>query len=166
MTEGSDRPFDGPPPDLELRRLEPLVGTWRAEDHTQNSVYGSGVAVRSSETFRWLEGGYFLVQEYETVFGDEPAQKGINYWYYDSEAERFRIIFFSNNGPFTEDGNRYQGKVAEGKLTFVGPARFQYELDDEGKIKANADGTIPVAWWLRDERSEWRPWMNNVFTRA
>ena len=112
MTEGSDRPFDVPPPDPELRRLEPLVGTWRAEDHTQDSVYGPGVAVRNVETFRWLEGGYFLVQEYETVFGDEPAQKGINYWYYDSEAERFRIIFFSNNGPFTEDGNRYQGKVA------------------------------------------------------
>jgi hypothetical protein len=63
-------------------------------------------------------------------------------------------------------GYRYQGKVAEGKLTFVGPARFQYELDDEGKIKANADGTISVAWWLRDERSEWKPWMNNVFRRA
>jgi hypothetical protein len=129
-------------------------------------VYGPGVPVTNVETFRWLEGGYFLVQEYETVFGDQPAQKGINYWYYDSEAERFRIIFFSNNGPFTEDGNRYQGKVAEGKLTFVGPARFQYELDDEGKIKANDDGTIPVAWWLRDEGSEWKPWMNNVFRRA
>jgi hypothetical protein len=166
MTEGSDRLFDVPPPDPELRRLEPLVGTWRAEDHTQDSVYGPGVPVRNIETFRWLEGGYFLVQEYETVFGDEPAQKGINYWYYDSEAERFRVIFFSNNGPFTEDGNRYQGKVEEEKLTFVGPARFQYELDDEGKIKANADDTIPVAWWLRDERSEWKPWMNNVFRRA
>jgi Protein of unknown function (DUF1579) len=104
MTEGSDRLFDVPPPDPELRRLEPLVGSWRAEDHTQESVYGPGVPVRNIETFRWLEGGYFLVQEYETVFGDEPAQKGINYWYYDSEAERFRIIFFSNNGPFTEDG--------------------------------------------------------------
>ena len=166
MTEGSDRPFDLPPPDPELRRLEPLVGTWRAEDHTKDSVYGPGVPVRNVETFRWLEGGHFLVQEYETVFGDEPAQKGVNYWYYDSEAERFRIIFFSNNGPFTEDGNRYEGEVIEEKLTFVGPARFQYELDDEGKIKANDDGTIPVAWWLRDEGSDWKPWMNNVFRRA
>jgi hypothetical protein len=31
---------------------------------------------------------------------------------------------FSNNGPFTEAGNRHEGEVAGGKLTFEGPARF------------------------------------------
>jgi hypothetical protein len=117
------------------------------------------------KTFRWLDGGYFLVQEYETVFGDEPAQRGVNYWWYDSDSHRFRI-FFSNNGPFTEEGNRYQGEVAEGKLTFVGPARFQYELDDGGKVKINPDGTVSVAWWTRDENGAWQSWMNNTFKRV
>jgi hypothetical protein len=84
----------------------------------------------------------------------------VNYWYYDSGAEKFHIIFFSNNGPFTEEGNRYEGKVADNGLRFVGPARFQYELDAEGKIKTNADGTSSVAWWLRDEKGEWQPWMD------
>jgi Protein of unknown function (DUF1579) len=152
--------FDAPPPDPELKRLEPLLGTWRTEGHTQQSVFGPGVPVTSTETFRWLDGGYFLVQEYETAFGDEPAQRGVNYWYYDSAAGKFHIIFFSNNGPFTEEGNRYEGKVADNGLTFVGPARFQYELDAEGKIKTNADGTSSVAWWLRDEKGEWQPWMD------
>jgi hypothetical protein len=92
--------------------------------------------------------------------------RGINYWCYDSEAERFRVIFFSNNGPYTEDGNRYEGEVAGGKLTFEGPARFQYELDRDGRIKTNPDGTFSVAWWLRDEQGEWQPWMNNTFTKA
>jgi hypothetical protein len=54
---------------------------------------------------QWL----LRVQTYETVFGDEPAQKGIDYWGYDSAAKKFRIIFFSTNGPFSEDGNRYEG---------------------------------------------------------
>jgi hypothetical protein len=80
--------FGTPPPDPELRRLESLVGTWRAEDHTEDSVLGPGVAVTSTESFYWLDGGYYLVSTYETVFGDEPAQKGLNYWYYDSEAKR------------------------------------------------------------------------------
>ena len=154
-----------PPPDLELQRLEPLVGTWRAEEHTQDSVLGPGVPVTSAESSHWLEGGYFLVQTYETSFGDEPTQTGVNYWYYDCEAKRFRIIFFSNNGPFSEEGNRYQGEVAGDKLTFDGPARFQYELDDEGRIKLNHDGALSVAWWLRDENGEWKPWMRNTFTR-
>ena len=160
--------FGTPPPDPELRRLDPLVGTWKqkAEDRTGDTVLGPGVSVASSESFSWLDGGYFLVQTYETTFGDDPAQKGVNYLYYDSEARRFRIIFFSNNGPFTEDGNRYQGDVIGHTLTFEGPARFQYELDDDGRIKVDVDGTITVAWWLRDENGQWGPWMRNTFTRV
>jgi Protein of unknown function (DUF1579) len=155
-----------PPPDPELRRLEPLVGRWRSEERTLDGVLGPGVAVTNKESFDWLDGGYFLVSTYETTFGDEPAQRGVNYWGYDSEAKRFRIIFFSNNGPYTEEGNRYEGVVADGKLTFEGPARFQYELVDDGKIKINADGTLTVAWWIRDENGAWQPWMTNVLRRT
>jgi hypothetical protein len=151
--------------DPELKRLEPLIGTWRTEEHTQDSVLGAGVHVTSQETFRWFEGGYYLVQTYETRFGDEPVQKGINYWYYDSGSRTFEIIFFSNNGPFSEEGNRYRGEITHGKLVCEGPARFEYELDDEGRIKVNPDGTISVAWWLRDENGEWKPWMINTFAR-
>jgi hypothetical protein len=147
-----------------LQRLEPLRGNWKAEEQTLDSVLGPGVPVTSVEAFRWLDGGYFLVQEYETTFGDEPTQTGVNYWFYDAEADRFRIIF-SNNGPFSEDGSRYEGQVAEGKLTFVGPARFQYDLDDDGRIKVNPDGTISIRWWIRDEAGEWQPWMTNTFSR-
>lgn len=103
-----------------------------------------------------MEGGYFLVQTYDTTFGDEPAQTGVNYWFYDTETKKFRIILFSNNWPFTEEGNRYEGKLAEGKLTFTGPARFQYKLDADEKIKINPDGTITVAWWLRDNDGNWQ----------
>ena len=129
-------------------------------------MLGPGVPVTSRETFHWLEGGYFLVSSYETVFGDEPAQKGVNYWGYDSAAERFRIVFFSNNGPFTEEGNSYEGELIDGELTFEGPARFRYELDDQGAIRVNPDGTISVAWWLRDDSGDWQPWMNNTYARA
>jgi hypothetical protein len=156
--------LDTPPPSPELGRLTPLIGRWRSEETTDAGVLGPGVPVRSDETFYWLDGGYFLVQTYETTFGDEPTQKGINYWFYDSEAKKFRIIFFSNNGPFTDEGNRYQGEVAGQTLTFEGPARFQYQLDDEGRIKLNGDGTLSVAWWLRDDGGEWQPWMRNTFT--
>lgn len=163
---GEQTPFRPPPPDPELKRLEPLLGKWRSEGHTLDSVLGPGVPVTSTEEFHWLDGGYFLVSTYETVFGDEPAQKGVNYWGYDSDAKRFRIIFFSNNGPYSEDGNRYEGTVSQGKLTFVGPARYQYDLDDEGRVKLNPDGTLTVDWWLRDDGGEWQPWMTNTFART
>jgi hypothetical protein len=130
-----------------------------------DGVFGSSVPVRSTETFRWLDGGYFLVQEYETTFGDEPTQKGVNYWFYDSGSGSFLIIFFSDNGPFSEAGNRYSGRVAGGRLTLEGPARFQYDLDDNGSIRIDPDGTLSVTWWLRDETGDWQPWMTNTFHR-
>ena len=82
-----------------------------------------------------------LVQTYRTEFGDEPVQAGVNYWFYDSHARKFRVIFFSNNGPYSEEGNRYEGEIAEGTLTFTGPARFQYDLDADGRVRLNKDGT-------------------------
>jgi hypothetical protein len=117
----------------------------------------------SFEEFYWLEGGYFLVQTYETAFGDEPAQKGINYWFYDAVESKFRIIFFSNNGPFTEEGNRYEGEVVDGTLRFTGPARFQYDLDTSGQVRKNDDGSVLIRWWLRDEAGQFQPWMVNLF---
>jgi Protein of unknown function (DUF1579) len=154
-----------PPPDSQLARLAPLLGTWTTQGHTHDSVDGPGVPVTSTETFRWLDGGYFLVQDYQTTFGEEPTQRGVVYWGYDAQAGRFRLVFFSNNGPFTEDGSRYEGTVAGGRLTLVGPARYQYQLDGDGRIKTNPDGTISVTWWLRDEQGRWQPWMDNLFRK-
>jgi hypothetical protein len=56
--------------------------------------------------------------------------------------------------------------VEDGTLTFEGPARFRYELDDAGKVLVNPDGTISVAWWLRDESGAWSTWMDNKFERV
>ena len=155
-----------PKPHSELSRLEPLVGKWRSKDQTNNSVLGPGVTVESIETYEWLDGGYFLVSTYETMFGDEPIQKGVMYWGYDADRKMFHNHFFSNNGAYEPEGNEYVGEVSGDKLTFVGPARFQYELDSEGRIKTNRDGSISVAWWLRDGSGNWQPWMNNRFFRT
>jgi hypothetical protein len=165
MKDAETTVFGAVPPHPELKRLEPLLGAWEAEDQTLDGVFGPAVPVRSSEAFHWLAGGYFVVQRYETTFGGEPTQKGVNYWFYDAEAATFRIIFFSNNGNFSEEGNRYAGGVANGTLTLEGPARFQYGLDDAGKIGVDEDGTISISWWLRDDAGEWQPWMTNRFHR-
>jgi hypothetical protein len=71
-----------------------------------------------------------------------------------------------NNGPFSEEGNRYEGEVAGGRLSFGGPARFQYELGDDGAVAVNPDDTISVAWWLHDQNGGWSPWMYNTFRRV
>jgi hypothetical protein len=166
MTEDHANVFGATLPSPELKRLEPLLGKWQTTAKTDASVLGPGVLVASVEEFSWFDGGYFLVQTYETVFGDEPVQKGINYWSYDPDAKKFRIIFFSNNGPFTEEGNRYEGEVGDWTLTFTGPARFQYDLDATGRVRKNDDGSILIKWWLRDDAGQFQPWMDNLFRPA
>ncbi|RIK39904.1 MAG: hypothetical protein DCC55_16685 [Chloroflexi bacterium] len=158
--------YQPPAPDPELRRLEPLLGTWQVTGWTEESLAGPAGPVTSSETFDWLDGGYFLVQTYQTIFGDSAPQTGVNYWGYDAEADKFHIIFFSNNGPYTDKGNRYQGMVSDGKLTFTGPARFTIGLDADGKVQVNPDGAITFVWELRDSDGVWRHWMDNTYTRV
>jgi hypothetical protein len=165
MSDMTATAFVSTPPSAELECLEPLLGRWQTRAHTYDSILGPGVQVTSVEEFYWLEGGHFLVHTFHTVFGSEPAQTGVNYWFYDANAKKFRIIFFSSDGPFTEDGNRYEGEIEGPTLTFVGPARFKYDLDATGKIKANDDGSVTVRWWLRDESGDFQPWMDNTFRR-
>jgi hypothetical protein len=164
VNDNSQAAYQPPPPDPELQRLAPLIGTWQAKDYTQDNVLGLSVMVESTETYTWLDGNYFLVSTYVTVFDNEPAQTGVMYWGYNTETQQFHNRFFSNNGSYEKAGNEYVGVVANGKLTFTGPARFQYELDEDSRIKVNPDGTITVTWWLRDD-GNWQPWMKNTFTK-
>ena len=149
-------------PHVELRRLEPLVGEWTITTRTEPSVIGPSAEVKSRERFYWLEGGYFLVQTYDTRFGDEPPQRGINYWYYEPEDDTFNVIFFSNNGNYTEEGNRYRGSVQGDRLVMVGPARFEVKLDSSGAVAKTDDGEISINWWLRDEMGEFQFWMRSI----
>jgi hypothetical protein len=68
--------FEVPPPDSELQRLEPLLGTWRSEEPTRDGVLWPPSAREQHPEFYWLDGGYFLVSTYQTAFGSDPAQKG------------------------------------------------------------------------------------------
>ena len=114
-------------------------------------MLGPGVPVTSAETFSWLDGGYFLVQHLRDRLRERAGpERGVNYWGYDSDAKRFRIIFFSNNGPFTEEGNRYEGKVAGNKLTFEGPGalpvRPRRRREGQGQLRWHDLGGL-VGYW-------------------
>jgi hypothetical protein len=165
--EYTQLPQQPPAPDPELQRLAPLLGTWDSVGQSVASLAGPAGKVEATETFKWLKGGYFLVSHYKIVWVESGAPNyGVMYWGYDSAAKTFRTHFFNDQGPYDEAGSTYAGVVADGKLTFTGPARFQYELDDDGQIKTNPDGTITVVWWLRDSEGAWQFWRNATYTKV
>jgi uncharacterized protein (TIGR02246 family) len=168
MSQTKDAPprYILPPPSPELRRLDPLVGEWTVEGYARESPAGPAGPVSSRETFEWLDGGYFLVHRYDTKFGDEPRQKGVMYWGYDTEGDRFLLHFFSNNGPYTPAGNVYEGRVHGSSLVCTGPARFTIALDEHGRIRVGDDAVFETDWELRDDEGEWRSWMRNTYRRG
>jgi hypothetical protein len=133
--------FGVAPPHPELKRLEPLLENWKAE----------------------LEGGYFLVQEYETPSATNRPRETSTTGSTTPKPTGSGSSSSATTVRSRRRANRYEGRVGDGRLTFVGPACFQYQLDDDGDIKVAPDGTITVSWLLRDEAGEWQPWTTNTF---
>ena len=162
-SQSTNATFVAPPPNPELRRLERLVGDWEVHGTALESLAGPAGPVRSHESFEWLDGGYFLVHRYETWFGDQPVQRGVMYWGFDDATRRFLLHFFSNNGPFTKDGNVYEGEIVGNQLICTGPARFTIALGEDGSVKLANDHSFEVEWKLRDAGGLWRPWMRDTY---
>jgi hypothetical protein len=155
-----------PAPSRELRRLEPLVGQWIVEGYAEASLAGPAGPVKSRESFEWLNGEYFLVHRYETHFGNQPVQRGIMYWGYDESKQGFLLHFFSNNGPFTRDGNIYEGQLRADAIVCTGPARFTMPIDEHGKVAVGPGQSFELTWELRDADGVWRPWMRDRYARV
>jgi len=121
-----------PGPDLDLRELDKLVGTWEMSGEVQGRV-----------TFEWMEGGYFLIQHVDLEqhgqgirgmeiighprpFGEEPSED-IRSRFYDNmgdtldyvyEAEGDKLTIWGgekslpaySKGTFSADGNTSSGE--------------------------------------------------------
>lgn len=155
------------PPSPELRRLEPFVGSWTSSHRSVEGPGGPPIRVELSESFRWLEGGYFLESRYEIRWGEATApDHGVMYWYHDAARNCLATIYFNDQGTFDEVASRYTGELLDDGIVFTGPARFRVSLDDQGTVAVGDDGSITVEWWLLDDVNRWQPWRTVVYRPA
>ena len=87
-------PPQSPEPHPRLRDLDVLEGTWQLEGRDLTS----GHTFTGTITREWLPGGFFMTQKTQT---DGHPQDGTEYIGYDSTADSFRSMLFSNEGPGT-----------------------------------------------------------------
>jgi Protein of unknown function (DUF1579) len=77
-----------------LRRLDPLIGTWRLAGRTLDSAEDNMTGI---VTIEWLPGGFFMVQRGEIHF---PAQgmnvQSLEVLAYDPESDTFPSMVYSN----------------------------------------------------------------------
>jgi Protein of unknown function (DUF1579) len=147
-----------PTPDPALRRLDRYVGTWTMEGH----LVGSDEIVVGGETsFRWLEGGFFLLQEGTLDF---MGMKISNHELigYDPETGTFPSTVYSNLSPtalpyrWEVEGDSVKISVSYGPLdaTFTGAWSEDGETFSGGwRPNSGADETVNVPYDIGGRRA-------------
>jgi hypothetical protein len=149
-----------PTPDPALRRLDPLVGDWQM---TGNLVGSSEENIIGRAAFRWLEGGFFLVQDIEIDFAGQYQVKSHELIDYEPTTRAFASHVFSNLSPSPP---HYSWDLRENTLRIIVSeppldATFEGTISDDGRAftggwrpNPGADETINVPYDVRGTRIE------------
>ena len=115
-------------PNLMLKTLERLVGTWNVADQK----------ISGQVTFEWMGGGGFLIQHVDLVH-DGHQIKGIEYIGYHNESKSLRSYYFDSTGYILE----YEWEISGDTLTIWGgtkgsAAKFTGKFSVDGNSNAGA----------------------------
>jgi hypothetical protein len=129
-----------PQPNLALKSLDVMVGTWNVKGRES----GPDDEIHGQVTFERMEGGFFLVQR---VDFDHIGQriKGVEYIGYDESNKALKSYFFDNHGPgpFGGIAVEYVWEVGDDALTIWGgyvgsPASFKGKFSNDRNTAAGA----------------------------
>jgi len=152
MSNNSQPQMQPPQPDPALKKLQPLVGSWKLKGHLTGS---SEENITGHATFKWLEGGFFLQQDIELNFMGLPI-KSRELIGYNPETKKFSSNVYSNMSPvplpYTWDveGDTLTITVNYGPLnaTFTGSLS---KFHGAWKPNPGADPNVNVAYELTSE---------------
>jgi Protein of unknown function (DUF1579) len=156
--EAAASPQGPPTPDPALRAFDPFIGTWSIKGHLLGSDEENIVG---RATYRWLEGGFFLVQDIELDFAGQYEVKSHELIGYDPETKGFSSLVFSNLAPAPLP---YTWDVKDRAVTIAvnyGPldATFKGEMSEDRKgfsggwrPNPGADETVNVPYDIAGTR--------------
>ena len=143
-----------PEPTPEHRLLDAFVGTWRTEGRMEAGPLGPAAAIRGTDRYEWLPGGFFLVHRVDVRMGDEQVNT-IEIIGWDPESRTYPMRWFDGRG----GSGTYHAAFRDGAWTFAGETeRFT------GRFAADG-GTISGTWERTEDGSEWLPWMEINLTK-
>lgn len=127
-------------PDLALKRLERLVGTWRISGRTldvqEDNIHGW-------TTIEWLPGGFFLQQRGEIEFKGFKVQS-LEIVGYDPTTQTFPATVYSS----------MEGVPAAYYWDVQGDVVTHWTKGSKYTGTFNADGTILAGGWRADEGND------------
>ena len=146
-----------PTPDPALRQLDRYVGTWSMEGHLVGS---DEISIEGETTFRWLPGGFFLVQDFRMDFMGVQIES-LELIGHDPETGTFPSTVYSNLSPaplpyrWEVDGDTVKISVTYGPMdsTFTGTWAEDGESFSGGwRPNPGADESINVPYDIGGSR--------------
>jgi len=129
-----------------LDLLNPYIGKWKTESLTQ-----SGEVISGTDTYEWIEGGFFLTHKVDVTF-DKKKIQSLEITHYDDMEDVFRSQSFDNDGNISISTLKIYDDII---LIFADTERFK------GNFKTNS---IEGLWEQFDGKS-WMSWMDIKLTR-
>lgn len=109
-------------PHPSLKVLERLIGKWKV----------TGPTIDGYVTYRWLEGGFFMVQDVDFTQGDNII-KGLEYIGYDPTSNSLKSHYFGNSDGILEYAWEIEGDTLRIWFGEVGSAGcFTGQFSAEG----------------------------------
>lgn len=156
LTRDDTQEQEPPKPDPALKRLEPLVGTWKLEGH---AIGSDDYNIKGTTRFKWLN-DFFLQQDMEMDYAGKliTAHELIGY---DPRTKAFSSFVYSNMAP---DPWPYSWDIVGDEWTISikrGPvdAEFHGRLSPDGdsfsggwRPRPGADEKINSAYDVRGTR--------------
>ncbi len=141
--------------------LSVFIGKWHAEGEsfaagqTKKDPRGAIEKWISEETYEWLPGQFFVIQNWDAKTGANPF-KGTAIMHYDADTGNYMTRSYENHG-FIRD---YIARVEGDTWTFSGETeRARIEFEDGGK-------TQKIAWEWRKPGQEWLPLCDRIAKRV
>ncbi|MGQ7855319.1 hypothetical protein ACUN24_13875 [Pedobacter sp. WC2501] len=129
-----------------LDLLNPYTGKWKTEGLTK-----SGEVITGTDTYEWIEGGFFLTHKVDITFNKKKVQS-LEIIHYDDMEDVFRSQSFDSQGSISISTLKIYDDII---LIFADTERFK------GNFKAN---TIEGIWEQFDGKN-WVHWMDIKLTK-
>jgi Protein of unknown function (DUF1579) len=158
----TDKPIAKPAkPGAAHEHLSVFIGTWHAEGEsyavgqTKKNPRGSVEKWLSDETYAWLPGQFFVIQNWDAKTGANPFQ-GTAIIHHDADTGAYMTRSYENHGFIRDYITRVDGDV----WTFSGDTeRARIEFKDGGE-------TQKIAWEWRKPGEEWLPLCDRMAKRV
>ncbi|QDW24213.1 DUF1579 domain-containing protein [Pedobacter sp. KBS0701] len=129
-----------------LDLLNPYIGKWKTEGLTQ-----SGEVITGTDTYEWIEGGFFLMHKIDVTFNKKKIQS-LEIIHYDDMEDVFRSQSFDN-----------AGKIAISTLKIYDDIILIFA--DTERFKGNFKGNTIEGLWEQFNGNCWEPWMDIKLTK-